>query len=182
MSEVLKRIIVAQTNNVLVEDLKILLRRRGDSIDLLAPQISDKGRSKRSLQEICNSTALDVLISNGNLKLYDENGNQLTGLDAKKATNISTLINQDTSNVDNENFVLKSGDTMTGNLVGKDFISTLGGEITRVDGEITQIVKSDGRTIVISRTLGLVSSITDGSRTWTYTRDGDGNVVSWTVT
>jgi len=84
----LKRIIKAENNLVILQDLQIRLRR-GESINLLAPDI--KGRTIRTLEDICESTSLDNLIKSGDLTLWDENGIQLTSLTALRATNIATL-------------------------------------------------------------------------------------------
>jgi len=89
MSNLLKRIVVSQVPNVLIEDLSIILRGKGDSINLLEPDV--KGRPKRTLEQISHSTSLDRLVKAGKLKLYDENGTELTGTDALKATEVATL-------------------------------------------------------------------------------------------
>ena len=89
MSTILKRIVVSQVPNVLIEDLSILLRAKGDSINLLEPDV--KGRPKRTLEQISHSTSLDGLVKAGKLKLYDENGLELTGTDALRATEVATL-------------------------------------------------------------------------------------------
>jgi len=64
----------------------------------------------------------------------------------------------------------------------KEFVTVNDGSVTRVDGYISQIAIVSGRTINITRVNGYISSITDGTRTWTYTRDGNNNIISWTVT
>jgi len=97
MSELLKRIIVAQIDNVLIEDLGekgVFLRKKGDSRDLLSQYVVGKNKFKFTLQDICSSRSLDNLIKRGHLKLYDENGNELgndAGGDAEKSTNLATL-------------------------------------------------------------------------------------------
>ena len=75
-----------------------------------------------------------------------------------------------------------AGDTMTGDLIGTDFIATRSGTITRSGGKISEVAKAGGRTIIITRTGDYISSITDGTRTWTFTRDGNNAITAWTVT
>jgi YD repeat-containing protein len=71
----------------------------------------------------------------------------------------------------------------TEDVVGKNFIKTRSGTIARnLDGSVASVTLIGGRTIVIHRTEGVVSSITDGTRTWTLSRDGDGRVTGWAVT
>jgi len=82
-----------------------------------------------------------------------------------------------------DDYVLKAGDTMSGDLIGKDFVSTRNGVVTRVGGFVTQVALDGGRTLVFTRDgNNLVSSITDGTRTWTYTRDANKRVTGWTIT
>jgi hypothetical protein len=64
----------------------------------------------------------------------------------------------------------------------KEFVTVNNGSVTRVSGYISQVVIVDGRTINITRVNGYISSITDGTRTWTYIRDINNNIISWTVT
>jgi hypothetical protein len=81
-------------------------------------------------------------------------------------------------------FVSDSGDTMTGDLRGKDFIMTRGGTVTR-DGNnyIQTVVKTGGRTVTITRDVNnRVTSWTDATNTWTVTRDGNNRIASWAVT
>ncbi len=81
------------------------------------------------------------------------------------------------------NYVKKTGDVMTGDLVGTDFIRTRSGTITRDgDGNVSQVSFTGGRTLTYTRTNGYVTSATDGSRTWTYQRDGSNRITSWEVT
>ena len=79
------------------------------------------------------------------------------------------------------NGVQKTGDTMTGDLIGTDFVSTRAGTVNRTSTLITSVVKTGGRTLTISRSSGLISTVADGSRTWTLTRNGDGTIASWSV-
>jgi len=69
-----------------------------------------------------------------------------------------------------------------GGVYAKEFISVNDGSVTRVGGYISQVIIVGGRTIDITRINGYISSITDGTRTWTYIRDINNNIVSWTVT
>jgi len=89
MAQLLKRIIRAEIPNVILQDLHIHLKRKGDSIDLIGPDV--KGRPIRTLEEVCRSVPLDNLIADGSLTLWDEDGTQLSGLTAKRATNLATL-------------------------------------------------------------------------------------------
>ena len=90
MTQVLKRIVRAEISGVLIEDLKVFLKRSGDSIDLIGPDVL--GKPIRTLEEVCRSISLDSLLSLGHLTLWDENGDQITGTDMSRATNLSTLI------------------------------------------------------------------------------------------
>ena len=81
-------------------------------------------------------------------------------------------------------FVNITGDTMTGDLIGKDFVRTRDGVITRDgNGYVSSIALTGGRTLVVTRDgNNYISSITDGTRTWTYTRNASNQVTSWAVT
>lgn len=94
MSQVLRRIVRAETSNVLIEDLKVFLDRKGDSIDLIGPDVT--GKPMRTLEEVCRSISLDNLISLGHLTLWDENGNQVPLSLTENATNLATLYNSGT--------------------------------------------------------------------------------------
>jgi len=94
MAQLLKRIIRAEIPNVILQDLHIHLKRKGDSIDLLALDV--QGNPIRSLERICASAPLDALIKAGKLSLWDEHGHQLTGVDIEKATNLATLHDSET--------------------------------------------------------------------------------------
>ena len=57
------------------------------------------------------------------------------------------------------------------------------GTITRTGDYISSIALSDGRTLTVTRDANdRISSITDGTTTWTYTRNVDGEVTSWAIT
>lgn len=99
MAQILKRIVVAQRPNVLIEDLHpkdsnrgVFLRRVGDARDLLAPDAT--GKSFFTIEQVTASKSLDNLVKRGHLKLYDENGTELdnaAGGQAERATNLATL-------------------------------------------------------------------------------------------
>ena len=90
--------------------------------------------------------------------------------------------------VTNKNLeILNNADEVTasiqadGDILGKDFISTSDGIITRVDGKITQIEKIGGRIIIFGRNIdGDIETVNDGKRLTTFTRVG-GEIVSWTI-
>ena len=96
MAEILKRIIKSSVPNVFISDLGIFLQRAGDSLNLLAPDI--KGRPIRTLQDVCASVDLDNLLRRTNppITLWDENGQQITGDNIQKSTNLATLLNSGT--------------------------------------------------------------------------------------
>ena len=51
--------------------------------------------------------------------------------------------------------------------------------ITRVDGKITQVAYTGADTLVYTRdSYGKVSSYTDGTNTWTLTRDANGGKIT----
>jgi YD repeat-containing protein len=78
--------------------------------------------------------------------------------------------------------VNKTGDTMTGDLIGTDFVKTRSGTVVRnPSGQITSVVKTGGRTVTFIRTGGLISSVSDGTRTWTFSRDGNDRITGWEV-
>jgi len=67
---------------------------------------------------------------------------------------------------------------------GTEFIGTRSGTITRdVNGRITIVAKTAGRTITITRDVnGYITSATDATNTWTFTRDINNIITSWAVT
>jgi len=89
MAELLKRILVAKSTNVVIGDLGIKLRNIGDSIDLLKEELD--GNTKKRLEDIIASSDLDLAIANDLVDFFDENGNLLTGNQAFRATNMATL-------------------------------------------------------------------------------------------
>lgn len=81
------------------------------------------------------------------------------------------------------NHIKKSGDTATGDIIGTDFVKTRSGTVTRdINGNILSVALTGGRTINITRTAELISSVTDGARTWTYTRNLEDLITGWVVT
>lgn len=81
------------------------------------------------------------------------------------------------------NYIKKSGDVATGDIIGTDFVKTRSGTITRdVNGNVSTVSLTGGRTLTISRTSEYISSMTDGARTWTYTRNLDNLITGWAVT
>lgn len=58
------------------------------------------------------------------------------------------------------------------------------GVITRDgDGNLTKVELTAGRTIDVTRDIhGFIEEVTDGVRTWTFTRDVDNRIISWVVT
>ena len=94
MAQLLKRIVVSQRSNVLIEDLGVFFRNRGDSRDLLGNTLPGKNYTKFSLEKICSSRSLDSLVKSGHLKIFDENGTELSsvsGGSGERSTNLATL-------------------------------------------------------------------------------------------
>lgn len=71
--------------------------------------------------------------------------------------------------------------TASGDLIGADFVKTRSGNISRDSQGISQISLIGGRTLTITRANGFVYSITDGTRTWTISRDVNNNISGWIV-
>ena len=79
-------------------------------------------------------------------------------------------------------YVRNTGDNVSGDIIGTDFVSTRDGSITRVDGLISEVALVGGRTLTISRDVDdRISTVGDGTRTWTFTRTSD-QITSWAVT
>jgi hypothetical protein len=73
--------------------------------------------------------------------------------------------------------------TTTGNGKFGEMILTRSGSITRdVDNYIATVVKTGGRTLTVTRASGYITSITDGTLTWTFTRNVDNEITAWSVT
>ena len=66
-------------------------------------------------------------------------------------------------------------------IIGKSFVSTRSGSVNRTGGQIDSVELTGGRTITVNREGGYVSSVSDGTRTWTISRDGSNNITGWTV-
>lgn len=60
-------------------------------------------------------------------------------------------------------------------------IYTPSGTINRTGGLVSSISLSGGKTITVNRSGTYISSITDGLNTWTYTRDANNLITSWTT-
>jgi hypothetical protein len=69
-----------------------------------------------------------------------------------------------------------------GDIIGKSFVATRDGTVSRTGGQIDSVTLTGGRTIVINRSGGYITSITDSTRTWTISRDGNNQITGWTVT
>jgi hypothetical protein len=82
------------------------------------------------------------------------------------------------------NLVHKSGDTITGDIRGTDFISTRSATLTRnVNGFISQIDLQGGRTLIYTRnSQNYVISMSDSVNTWTFVRDANNRILSMNVT
>lgn len=66
-------------------------------------------------------------------------------------------------------------------ITNNDSIVTTGGTINRdVNGDVSSI-EYDNRTVTITRSSGLITSYTDGTNTWTITRDVNDIITGWTV-
>ena len=84
------------------------------------------------------------------------------------------------------NYVPYTGATKTVNigtntLYAGSIATTLSGTVSRSGNYISSVVLSGGRTLTITRTGNYISSITDGTKTWTYTRNGSNQITSWAV-
>ena len=81
-------------------------------------------------------------------------------------------------------YVQKAGDTMTGDLRGKEFVPTRSKTITRNAGNfVTVVAMTGGRTLTITRDVNnLMTSKTDTINTWTPTRDANNYITAITVT
>lgn len=66
-------------------------------------------------------------------------------------------------------------------VVTTDITQVLPGTVNRTSNIITSVAKTGGRTMTPTRTSGLISSITNGLNTWTFTRNSDGFITSWSV-
>ena len=102
ISQILKRIIKAEKQNVVIGDLRISLKL-GESIDLLGRNF--KGEQFRTMEQICKSVDLDLAIENEEVTLWDENGNNLTGIDALNATDIASITDYNNVEFFNQSFI-----------------------------------------------------------------------------
>ncbi len=78
-------------------------------------------------------------------------------------------------------YLNKAGDTATGDIIGTDFVKTLSGTITRTSNLVSQIAKTGGRTLTITRDINnRIITVGDGTRTFTFNRTSN-KITSWTV-
>lgn len=56
------------------------------------------------------------------------------------------------------------------------------GNITRVDGLISQVELVGSVTWTIARVGNYISTLTNGLKTWTFTRNGNNQITSWSIT
>jgi hypothetical protein len=71
----------------------------------------------------------------------------------------------------------------TGDIRGKDFISTRSSTITYTGAYITSIAKTGGRTVTFTLNgSNQITSFTDGTNTWTITYNGSNKITLITVT
>jgi hypothetical protein len=112
----------------------------------------------------------------GNSQVFDDGTDVFTA----KGLHVGAI-----SGTAGDNNVLADGNiTATGNTVGKEVYSKNSGTINKTSNNISSIAVTTGRTLTITRdgTTKLITSITDGTNTWTYTRDASNIVTSWALT
>lgn len=68
------------------------------------------------------------------------------------------------------------------NLYVGSVASILPGTINRTGALVSSVVLTGGKTITISRSGNYISSFTDSTKTWTFTRNGSNQITSWAVT
>lgn len=77
--------------------------------------------------------------------------------------------------------------TTNGNETANEiYIGSIGcilpGAITRSGDYISSVALTGGRTLTITRDVdGYIETIEDGTKTWTYTRNGSNQITSWAV-
>jgi hypothetical protein len=108
----------------------------------------------------------------------------LNSFTEKTATDLNDIvIIEDSADTYNKKKVKINNIINTNPLVVSDIVQTLSGVITRTLGKISSITKTGGRTINLTRDIyGYIASVNDGTRTWTYTRDVNNQIISWSVT
>src|ERR1035437_768622 len=178
MAEILKRIIKSSVPNVFISDLGIFLQRAGDSLNLLAPDI--KGRPIRTLQDVCASVDLDNLLRRTNppITLWDENGQQITGDNIQKSTNLATLLNSGTgtnsgstsgssggsaSAITQQNHNFQIGDVieLNGGIYQKAIANnSSNGEVV---GIVSSVENSNNFTVALSGSIEGLSNLTAGT-------------------
>jgi len=108
------------------------------------------------------------------------NNLSVTDIDAQKA--LDTINDLELVETETDPLSLHLDQTTPQEIVNGKPRYMVGGTITRdVDGYIETVAYTGGRTFTISRVVGYINSITDGVRTWTYSRDGDNKITSWSV-
>ena len=95
------------------------------------------------------------------------------------------LVLVDTGNLDqnlspSDDTVQKALDKIDDLVLGGS--SLLSGTINRTGNLISSVVLSDGSTITITRSGNYITSVTNGVNTWTFTRNGSNQIISWAVT
>jgi len=164
MAQLLKRIVVAQKPNILIEDLGpsgVFLRNQGDARDLLSQFVDGKNRYKFTLQDVCSSRSLDNLIKRGHIKLYDERGTELnstSGGSAERATNLATLKDVDESDGGEASNFLNLTDTPSSYLGNA-------GYLVRVNSNLNGLEFVYGESIYASSTINLQEVTNNGNVT-----------------
>lgn len=59
--------------------------------------------------------------------------------------------------------------------------SILPGTVSRSGGYISSVALTGGRTLTVTRSGNYISSMTDGNKTWTFTRNASNQITSWSV-
>lgn len=83
-----------------------------------------------------------------------------------------------TSDIDADGYNLTDVDLLYANYIA----TILNGTITRSGNYISSIALTGGPTLTITRSGNYISSVTDGTKTWTFTRNGSNQIISWSVT
>jgi hypothetical protein len=83
-----------------------------------------------------------------------------------------------TSDIDGGNYKL----TNVKKIYAGQIASVFPGTISRSGNYISSVALTGGDTLTVSRSGGYISSVTDGTKTWTFTRNGSNQITSWSVT
>jgi len=71
-----------------------------------------------------------------------------------------------------------ANDPLTNDLEGKDYIKTRDLTVTHTSGKVASIAKTGGRTLTLVRNAyGYISTIADGTKTWTFSYNADNTTV-----